>query len=600
MSQSCARAGWLRYDARSDPSRAGFDPRSRRCDDRPMPVDLADLLAVARGERAPDLVIEGARVFSAFTREWLEVDVGVHGGRIAGFSPGPGGRRIDGRGRHLVPGFVDAHVHVESSKLTVEEFSRLLLARGTTTVVADPHEFANVLGAAGIEWFLDACAGVPLDVFTMVPSCVPASPLESPRGPLRREEMAALLGRPGVLGVAEMMNFPAVVAGDPGELAKLALAHDGHVDGHAPGLDGAQLDAYLAAGIRTDHETTTWEEALARRRRGAWVLIREASNARNLSALLELVRRHGPERCAFCTDDREPDMLLREGHLDQMCRVAVAEGVSPEDALVMATLNPALCHGLTDRGAIAPGYRADLVLLEDLERFGAAVVIKDGEVVEPRRAAPVSVPDWLRATVNIAPVSAEELRVPARDARVRVIELVPDQLLTFAREADPRTADGAVVADPARDLAKIAVVERHHATGRIGVGFVAGFGLRRGAFASTVAHDAHNIIVVWVDDEAMAACVARLAELGGGIVVVDGERTVELPLPVAGLVSDAPAEEVVERLDAAHAALADMGVGLAAPFMALSFLGLSVIPSLRLTDGGLVDVERGEIVPLEI
>jgi adenine deaminase len=524
----------------------------------------------------------------------------VHGGRIAGFSPGPGGRRIDGRGRHLVPGFVDAHVHVESSKLSVEEFSRLLLARGTTTVVADPHEFANVLGAPGIEWFLEACAGVRLDIFTMVPSCVPASPLESPRGPLGPDEMGALLGRPGVLGVAEMMNFPAVVAGDPGELAKLALPHDGHVDGHAPGLDGAQLDAYLAAGIRTDHETTTWEEALARRRRGAWVLIREASNARNLSALLELVRRHGPERCAFCTDDREPDMLLREGHLDQMCRVAVAEGISPEDALVMASLNPALCHRLSDRGAIAPGYRADLVLLEDLERFEAVVVIKDGEVVEPGRAAPVSVPDWLRATVNIAPVSAEDLRVPAGAARVRVIEMVPDQLLTFAREADPKVSDGAVVADPERDLAKIAVVERHHATGRIGVGFVSGFGLRRGAFASTVAHDAHNIIVVGVDDEAMAACVMRLAELGGGIVVVDGERRFELPLPVAGLVSDAPAEQVVQQLDAAHAALADMGVGPAAPFMALSFLGLSVIPSLKLTDRGLVDVERGEIVPLEV
>jgi len=563
-----------------------------------MPHDVAHLLAVARGERAPDLVIEGARVFSAFTREWLACDVGVAGGRIAGFAPAAGGRRIDGRGRHLVPGFIDAHVHVESSKLAVEEFSRLLLARGTTAVVADPHEYANVLGAHGVEWFLDACAQVELDVFTMVPSCVPASPLESPRGPRGPDEMGELLRRPGVLGIAEMMNFPAVVAGDEGELAKLALG--GPADGHAPGLDGAQLDAYLAAGIRTDHETTSWEEALARRRRGAWVLIREASNARNLKALLELVRRHGPDRCAFCTDDREPDMLLREGHLDQMCRVAVAEGIPPEDALVMATLNPALCHGLTDRGAIAPGYRADLVLLEDLESFRATLVLKDGEPVQDRGPRPISVPDWLRSTVNIAPVSAADLRIPARDGRVRVIEMVPDQLLTLAREEDPRTEDRAVVADPERDLAKIAVVERHHATGRVGVGLVRGFGLRRGAFASTVAHDAHNIIVVGVDDDAMAACIARLAELGGGIVVVDGDRTVELPLPVAGLVSDAPAEEVVERLDAAHAALADMGVGPAAPFMALSFLGLSVIPSLKLTDHGLVDVERGAIVPLEV
>jgi adenine deaminase len=569
-------------------------------DDPAVPADVAHLLAVARGERAPDLVIEGASVFSSFTREWLEVDVAVARGRIAGFEPAAGGRRIDGRGRYLVPGFVDAHVHTESSKLGLDEFARVLLARGTTTVVADPHEFANVLGAPGVEWFLDACATVPLDVFVMVPSCVPASPLESARGPLGPDDMRALLGRPRVLGIAEMMNFPAVIAGDDSELAKLALAPGGNVDGHAPGVAGPQLDAYLAAGIRTDHETTTWEEALERRRRGAWVLIREASNARNLSALLELVRRHGPERCAFCTDDREPDMLVREGHLDQMCRVAVAEGVSAEDALVMATLNPALCHGLTDRGAIAPGYRADLVLLEDLEGFAATLVLKDGEEVTGRPATRAELPGWLRTTVNIAPVPAEQLRVPSDGGRVRVIELVPDQLLTHARELAPTVVDGAAVADPARDLAKIAVVERHHASGRVGIGFVQGFGLQRGAFASTVAHDAHNLIVVGVDDEAMAACVARLEELGGGIVAIDGDRRAELPLPIAGLVSDAPVEEVVERLDAAHATLAAMGVGLAAPFMALSFLGLSVIPSLKLTDLGLVDVERARIVPLEV
>jgi adenine deaminase len=563
-----------------------------------MPADLAHLLAVARGERAPDLVIEGARVFSAFTREWLDVDVALAGGRIAGFEPAAGGCRVDGRGHYLVPGFVDAHVHSESSKLALEEFARVLLARGTTTVVADPHEFANVLGAPGVEWFLNACENVALDVFVMVPSCVPASPLESARGPLSPDDMRPLLAHPRVLGVAEMMNFPAVIAGDEAELAKVALA--GHVDGHAPGVAGAQLDAYLAAGIRTDHETTTWEEALERRRRGAWVLIREASGARNLSALLELVRRHGPERCAFCTDDREPDMLVREGHLDQMCRLAVAEGVSPEDALVMATLNPALCHGLTDRGAIAPGYRADLVLLEDLERFEPVLVLKDGEEVAPGEPARVDVPGWLRTTVNVAPVSAERLRVPSNGGRIRAIELVPDQLLTHAREVEPTVVDGAAVADPARDLAKIAVIERHHASGRVGLGFVQGFGLERGAFASTVAHDAHNLIVVGADDAAMAACIARLEELGGGIVAIDGDHRAELPLPIAGLVSDAPVEQVVERLDAAHAALRAMGVGLTAPFMAISFLVLSVIPSLKLTDLGLVDVERARIVPLEV
>ena len=293
-------------------------------------MSRAHLLAVARGERAPDLVIEGARVFSAFTREWLEVDVGVARRPDRGLRAG---RRAGGgstaAGATSCPGFIDAHVHVESSKLAVEEFSRLLLARGTTTVVADPHEFANVLGAPGIEWFLDACAqraARRLRDGAVVRAGEPARVRRAVRSAPTR--WRGLLGRPGVLGIAEMMNFPAVIAGDEGELAKLALAPGGNVDGHAPGVLGAQLDAYLAAGIRTDHETTTWEEALERRRRGAWVLIREASNARNLTALLELVRRHGPERCAFCTDDREPDMLLREGHLDQMCRAAVAEGIA--------------------------------------------------------------------------------------------------------------------------------------------------------------------------------------------------------------------------------------------------------------------------------
>ncbi len=539
--------------------------------------DRARLLAVARGDAEPDLVVGGARVFSVFTREWLDGDVAVADGRIAGVGRYDGGERIDGAGGYLVPGLIDAHVHVESSKLLPAEFARVVVARGTTAVVCDPHEIANVLGAAGVHWLLEASEGLPLRVYAMAPSCVPASALESAHGPLGPGEMAAILRHERAIGVAEVMDFPSVIAGDPDVLAKVAL-HE-HVDGHAPGVTGAALDAYAAAGIRSDHESTTWEEALEKRRRGLWVLLREASNARNLTALLELVRRHGPEYCAFCTDDREPDMIVREGHIDAMCRQAVAEGIAPEDALAMATLHPARCHGLDELGAIAPGFRADMALLEDLESFRAAVVIAGGTVAaRDGRALPFAappVPGWVRDSVHAAPLGGDAFDLGPAAERVRVIEIVPGQLITIAAQDRPAVRDGRVVADPARDLAKLAVVERHHATGRVGVGLVRGFGLRSGAFASTVAHDAHNLVVVGADDASMAACARRLIELGGGIAVADG-------------------------LEGLQDLLGEQGVAIDAPFMTLSFLALSVIPALKITDRGLVDVDRFELVSLAV
>jgi adenine deaminase len=560
----------------------------------------ARLIAVARGDAEPDLVIEGASVFGAFTREWLDGDVAVADGRIAGVGAYEGGERIDGRGRFLVPGFIDAHMHIESSKLTPAEFARAVLPRGTTAVVCDPHEMANVLGSDGVHWMLDASEGLPLGVFVMAPSCVPASAFESPRRALTPGDMEAILRRRRALGVAEMMNFPGVIAGDPEVLEKLEVRGASHADGHAPGVTGRALDAYAAAGIRSDHEATTYEEALEKRRRGLWVLIREASNARNERTLLRLVAEHGPERCAFCTDDREPDFLLREGHIDQMCRIAVEEGIAPEDALLLATLHPALAHGLPERGAIAPGYRADLVLLDDLTSFRASLVVAGGVVAaRDGRAEPFpspAIPAYVCQTVRSAPVSAADLALPAA-ARVRVIEIVPEQLITIAR--DEKTGSG--LPDPARDIAKIAVVERHHATGRVGVGLVSGFGLRQGAFASTVAHDAHNVVVVGTDDADMLACVTRLQELGGGIVVARaGAVHGELALPVGGLLSDEPVEAVVERLEALQDMLAEQGVSGGAPFMTLSFLALSVIPALKITDRGLVDVERFELIPLAV
>ena len=555
-------------------------------------------MAVARGDEPADLVLSGGHVLSVFTKEWLDVDVAVKDGHVVGLGRYEGREKLDVNGTYLVPGFIDAHMHIESSKLMVDEFARAVLAHGTTAVVADPHEIANVLGTDGIHWLLDCCEDLPLDVFVMASSCVPASRFESPRRPFTTGDIESLLRRSRTIGIAEMMNFPGVIAGSPSELAKLETGLTDHVDGHAPGVRGPALNAYISAGISTDHEAFTLEEALEKRRLGMWVLLREASIARNLRDLLPLVKKHGTERCAFCTDDREPDFIVEHGHINQMVRVAVEEGISPEDAVVMATINAATCHRLWRLGAIAPGYQADILVLEDLKTFRPRSVLKRG-------AAPkfvkLEAPEWVRQTVSLAPVDASSFHVPSGPKNIRVMRVIPAQLITGVETVEPKIEGSCVVADPARDLVKIAVVERHHASGRIGLGFATNVGLSRGAFASTVAHDAHNIVVLGVDDADMAACVTRLAEIGGGIVIAEGGRAVEeLPLPIAGLMSDRPLAEVDQRLRSMERRLNAMGVTMAAPFMTLSFLALSVIPELKITDRGLVDVGRFELVPLGI
>jgi adenine deaminase len=555
--------------------------------------DLARRIAVARGDEPADVVIRGGRVLSVFTREWLDADVAIVDGSIAGLGDYRGREEIDASGRYVVPGFVDAHVHLETTKLLVDEFARLVLPLGTTAVVADPHEIANVLGTDGVHWLLDACGDLPLDVYFMASSSVPASSFESPRRALSEGDLEGLLRRRRVIGLAEMMNFPGVVAGDPHELAKLGLEGSTHVDGHAPGVLGNALNAYAAAGIRSDHEAYTLEEGRQRLRAGMWLLVREASGARNLRDLLPLVREFGPARIAFCTDDREPEHIADEGHVNSMVRVAVEEGIRAEDALVLATLNPATWHGLAEHGAVAPGYRADVLLLPDLESFVPELVLKRGRPLGeiPRPA----VPDWVRHTVRAQHVSAADFELPPLDGRARVIGIVPGQIVT-----ESLTAEGPVP-DPARDIAKVAVVERHLGTGRIGIGLVQGFGLRRGAMASTIAHDAHNIVVVGVDDDDMARAVGRLTELGGGEVVVEslGVRA-ELPLPIAGLLSDAPLDDVLRDSRACVDAARRLGCTLPAPFQTMSFLALSVIPSLKITDRGLVDVDRFQLVPLAV
>jgi adenine deaminase len=564
-----------------------------------MAADLARRLAVARGDEPADLVVRGGRVLSVFTREWLDADVAIVDGYVAGLGEYEGGEVLDVSGRFVVPGFIDAHMHLESTKLLPDEFARLVLPLGTTAVVLDPHELANVLGTDGVHWLLDACDGLPLDFYFMASSSIPASSFESPRRPLLAGDLESLLRRRRVLGVAEMMNFPGVIGGDDDELEKVRLARGVHIDGHAPGVLGKALNAYAAAGIRSDHEALTVEEGRERLRAGMWLLIREASMARNLRALLPLVEEFGTSRIAFCTDDRDPEDIAENGHINGMVREAVATGIAPEDAIVLASQNPATWHRLWHLGAIAPGYQADLLVLPDLDGFQPETVLKAGrptaEIPRPE------VPEWVKHSVRIRAVTADDFRIPWSGGKARVIGLVPDQVVTEHLVEEPTTADGAAVADASRDLAKIAVIERHLGTGRVGLGFVRGSGLRRGALASTVAHDAHNIVVVGLDDDDMTGAVQRLADIGGGIVVTEATTIrAELPLPVAGLLADAPLAEVIDRSLACNDAARELGWTGATPFLTLSFLALSVIPSLKITDRGLVDVDRFELVPLRV
>lgn len=571
-----------------------------------MGSDLVHRIAVARGDEPADVVLSGGRVLSVFTGELLEGDVAIAGRYVAGIGPRYEGiERIDVSDLVLLPGFVEGHMHLESTKLTIDQFARAALPWGTTTVVLDPHEIANVFGIDGVRAIVRSAERVPLDVYVMISSCVPASPYESNGATVTPADIARFLEEePHAIGLAEMMDFPAVVAGDEDALAKLEAAQGRHVDGHAPGLSGRALNAYVAAGVMSDHECTTYEEALEKRRLGMWIMIREGSAARNLEALLPLVLDHGSRNCLLCTDDLEPDHLLAEGHVNDVIRKAVALGCPPADAVVMGTLNAARFHRLPDHGAIAPGYLADIVAVPDLVSFRPVRVWKGGVLVagdrQPTQIPKTILPDWMRGSIHVRELRPGDFVIPA-NGRVRVIGVDPRQIVTRALIEDPPRRNGRAVADPNVGLQKVAVIERHRNTGRIGLGFVRGFGMRRGALATSLAHDAHNLVVVGVDDVDMATAANRLRESGGGqVVVADGEVLGELPCPIGGLLSDLPVEDVAERTERLAAAADELGTTLPAPFAALSFLALSVIPELKLTDRGLVDVNRFEIVPLEV
>ncbi|MCX7855345.1 MAG: adenine deaminase [Anaerolineae bacterium] len=573
-------------------------------------MELTRFLAVARGDEPAELLLRNGRVINVYTAEIMEADIAIADGHIVGIGSGYDSRQeIDLRGRYVCPGLIDAHVHIESSMVTPYQFARAVVPRGTTTVICDPHEIANVAGAAGIRYMLDASAGLPLTVYVNLPSCVPATTMGTAGAELSAADLLPLANLPRVLGLAELMNVPGLVLGFPDVLAKVESFRERVIDGHAPGISGKWLQAYVGAGPGSDHECTTSAEMLEKLRLGIRVFIRESTAAKNLRALIPAITPQNSRRCAFCTDDRHPADLLDEGHLDHLVRLAVAEGLDPVTAIQMATLNAAEWFRLRDRGAIAPGLRADLVVFSDLKNFRPEMVFSAGHLVaqagEPvgRWEEPVADDLSVRETVRVN-WERVSLRIGAPDAGarsvwVRVIGVIPDQVLTEHRVEEMPVRDGEVVADPERDILKLAVIERHRGTGNVGLGFVQGLGLRQGALAGSVGHDAHNLIVAGCDDTSMMTAARAAAQMGGGLAVAVGEQVLAtVPLPVAGLMSDQPVETVRFQMDNLTWAARSLGTSLPDPLMTLSFLPLEVIPALKLTDQGLVDVEQFAFVSL--
>ena len=560
-------------------------------------------LSVARGEKPAEIVFKNAQVVNVLSAEIYLTNVAVDDGRVVGLGEYEGRETIDLDGAYLAPSLIDGHFHVESTMLTIPEFVRAAVPHGTGAMVIDPHEYANVLGLDGIRYVLESSKNLPIDFFIMLPSCVPATHLETAGARFTADDLALMIADDRIAGVAELMNYPGVFLGMESELAKIRAGKGKAIDGHAPGLRGKNLNAYALAGVRSDHESTGLEEAREKLRLGLHLLVREGSTERNLEHIIALVTPQNSANCSFATDDKLAGDLVHEGHLDHSIRRAIELGVPPITAIQMGSINTARHYRLRNHGAIAPRFWADFLVLDDLEKFQVQRVYKKGRLVAENGRylgeKPAHIPQP-RSTMNLRYHAPDDFAVQANGAqRIKVIEIVPNQIITGQALEAPKVSDGQIISDTARDILKLVVVERHQATGNVGVGFVRGFALQRGALASTVAHDAHNVVAVGTNDADITTAIRALEEMRGGqVAVADGKIEATLALPIAGLVSDQPLEIVMEKIAALNAAAKSLGCALSAPFMSLSFLSLSPIPALKLTDQGLVDAVNMKLTSL--
>lgn len=559
-------------------------------------------LAVARGEIEADLLIQNVQLVNVLSGEIYREDVAVFDGRVVGFGPYDAKEVVDAEGLYLAPGFIDGHIHFESTMLTLPEFARAVLPHGTTAAVIDPHEITNVLGLDGIRYVLNYLTTTPLDMFVMLPSCVPATPLETSGAVISNKELNFMIYEEKVAGIGEMMNFPAVVSGDDETHWRIKAAKWKKVDGHAPGVSGKPLNAYILSNIDSDHESTTAAEALEKLRKGMHILVREGTCARNLASIIPIINRENSFGFSFSTDDKHPIDLVEEGHIDFAIRKAISLGMDPLIAYQMATIHTSRHYNLKNIGAIKPRYWADFVLLSDLKKVTIERVYKKGAPVFDKGHLNwqySAVPQMVRSTMNPGDVELENLKIPAETGRIRVIGIVPGQILTESLILEPSVCNGEVVSDVDRDILKIVVIERHKATGRMGKGFVRGLGLKHGAIGSSIAHDSHNLVIVGTSDEDIFAAFKHLRKTKGGLVVVDrGQVIADLPLSIAGLLSDRPYEEVVTQYRSLQKAASYLGSYHHDPFLILSFLSLSPVPDLKITDLGLIDVGKFHVVPL--
>ncbi len=564
-------------------------------------MSLAKLISVARGDALADLLLKNAKIINTFVGIIEEGNVAIYGDRIAGIGNYQKAKKtIDLNGNYLAPGLIDGHTHIESSMLHPAHYAQAVVPRGTSALVTDLHEITNVAGLEGIKFVMDWAQKLPLDMFFMAPSCVPATHMETSGAEITAQDIKKVLKRQNVIGLGEMMNFPGVIYGDKQVLGKIAAAKGRVVDGHAPGVTNKRLNAYLAAGIGSDHESTTTEEGREKLRRGMHLMIREGSSEKNLGALLPLVNDKTYKRCFFVVDDRSCSDLLREGDIDAVVRKAIQSGLEPVRAIQLATINTAEYFRLYDRGGIAPGYIANLITINDLTRLEIDMVFYKGRLVarDSGYLLPPETPSKeLTDTVRIKPFSIEALKLTARGESFPVIEIIPGQIITKKRIERVKTKDGVVLPDLEEDILKLVVVERHKASGNIGLGLVKGFGLKRGALASSIAHDSHNVVVVGTNDHDIFTAIKEIEKLQGGLVVCsDGKVLASLPLPIAGLLSPEPLEAVVNKFEKVEKLAAGLGNVPPAPFAILSFLALPVIPELKLTDMGLVDVIEFKLI----